>query len=233
MYKTWKKRAFELSIDTKSWSSVFGIVYHHGFYFNRRCKLSIHVGPLALFLNMPWVTANEKQRDSCEWPSYGFDVFRQSMHLIWGMHFKTVNFPWAWQWVRRSYLKADGSWLHETPHKRPAPNCALGSSHPFYHAESDDTLFREEYPYTYNLKNGVVQNVTATIRVSETEWRWRGFKWLPWPRKVIRGIDITFSDEVGERAGSWKGGCLGCGYNMLKGETPLQALRRMEKERSF
>jgi hypothetical protein len=40
-------------------------------------------------------------------------------------------------------------------------------------------------------------------------------------------------DEVGEEAGSWKGGVLGCGYTLLPNETPLQCLRRMEKERKF
>ena len=37
----------------------------------------------------------------------------------------------------------------------------------------------------------------------------------------------------GERNGSWKGGVLGCGWDMLKGETPLDTLRRMERERRF
>ena len=38
---------------------------------------------------------------------------------------------------------------------------------------------------------------------------------------------------VGERVNSWKGGTVGCSYSMLKGETPEQTLRRMEKEREF
>lgn len=46
-------------------------------------------------------------------------------------------------------------------------------------------------------------------------------------------IDIEFSDEVGERTGSWKGGVLGCGFDMLPGERPVDALRRMELERKF
>lgn len=49
----------------------------------------------------------------------------------------------------------------------------------------------------------------------------------------VRAIDVQFSDEVGERTGSWKGGTIGCGYNMLPGESPLDTLRRMEAERKF
>ena len=46
-------------------------------------------------------------------------------------------------------------------------------------------------------------------------------------------MSVNFSDEVGERSGSWKGGTLGCGYDLLKNETMEQCLRRMEKERKF
>jgi hypothetical protein len=45
--------------------------------------------------------------------------------------------------------------------------------------------------------------------------------------------DKKITGEVGERTGSYKGGTLGCSHKMLKGETPLQTLRRMEKERKF
>lgn len=63
--------------------------------------------------------------------------------------------------------------------------------------------------------------------------RWRWFQWLPWPRMVKRSIDIRFDDEVGERTGSWKGGCIGWGFDWRHGETMLDALRRMEAERKF
>lgn len=58
-------------------------------------------------------------------------------------------------------------------------------------------------------------------------------KWFPFIRTVNKSIEIQFNDEVGEDTGSWKGGCIGCGYNMLPNETPEMTLRRMEKERIF
>jgi len=48
-----------------------------------------------------------------------------------------------------------------------------------------------------------------------------------------RTIAVEFNEEVGERTGSWKGGVLGCGYDMKPGETRLECLRRMERERRF
>lgn len=87
----------------------------------------------------------------------------------------------------------------------------------------------EKHPYRYVLLNGTVQERTATIKVESRRW---ARPWLPWNR-LDRYIDVEFSDEVGERTGSWKGGTLGCGYNMLPNESPLDCLRRMERERKF
>lgn len=56
--------------------------------------------------------------------------------------------------------------------------------------------------------------------------------WLPF-KKLSRYIDIEFNDEVGERSGTWKGGVLGCSYDMKKGESALDTLRRMEVEQKF
>ena len=93
----------------------------------------------------------------------------------------------------------------------------------------DKSDHKETHDYTYTLRSGEVQHRKATIQVQEQEWRrW----WLPW-RKVWRGIDVAFDGEVGERTGSWKGGTIGCGYEMLPDETPLECLRRMERERTF
>jgi len=37
--------------------------------------------------------------------------------------------------------------------------------------------------------------------------------WTPITR-TAHYIDVQFSDEVGERSGSWKGGTIGCAYEM-------------------
>lgn len=51
--------------------------------------------------------------------------------------------------------------------------------------------------------------------------------------RPIDTIDIRFSAEVGSRAGSWKGGTIGCSYEMNPGETPEHTLRRMQAVRRF
>lgn len=90
----------------------------------------------------------------------------------------------------------------------------------------------ETYDYTYTLKSGEAQKRKATVLVDRMTWRMRWWPVLPF-KKVRTSISVDFDDEVGERTGSWKGGCTGCGYDMLHGETPLECLRRMERERKF
>ena len=44
---------------------------------------------------------------------------------------------------------------------------------------------------------------------------------------------VSFSDEVGEKSGSWKGGTVGCGFEINPNESMIDALRRMESTREF
>lgn len=89
----------------------------------------------------------------------------------------------------------------------------------------------EEHPYLWADDGGWLRETTAQVRVEEREWR------LLHPRSPIRRvqryIDVKFADEVGRGVGSWKGGTIGCGYNMLPGESARECLERMERERHF
>jgi hypothetical protein len=74
------------------------------------------------------------------------------------------------------------------------------------------------------------EEITATCIVEEREWH-RGESWFKWlrhfyPSKIRRDLDLRFSSEVGPGKGSWKGGTIGHGIEMIAGETPEQAFRR-------
>jgi hypothetical protein len=88
----------------------------------------------------------------------------------------------------------------------------------------------EKHQYLHITDRGEDQMATATIHVDRMAW---GYRWLPFPFKVRTYIDVMFDREMGNRAGSWKGGTIGCSYEMKPGETPLDTLRRMEADRSF
>lgn len=135
-----------------------------------------------------------------------------------------VNFsinPFEWKFMRHEVRRADGMWVP----------CGDGRKL----GESDVPDGREVlvYPYWYQLKSGEVQKRTATIFVERRAWRPRVLRWMGLIEKVWTCIDVRFSEEVGERTGSWKGGCTGCSYELKRGETPEQSLRRMERDRKF
>jgi hypothetical protein len=72
--------------------------------------------------------------------------------------------------------------------------------------------------------------IVATCMIEEREWR-KGTGWFKWLRlfakpKILRSLDLKFSAEVGPEKGSWKGGTIGHGIDMLTGETPRQAFER-------
>ena len=192
-------------------------VYHEDAHIN------IHIGPFNLFLKVPMLIV---QRPGTEdWNAhYGFSVFERTIHLNWRLHCKIIHFPWDWTHVRTTFLRPDGTVFFHEP------------KGPTNWDERKERLkeISEAHPYHYLLlPEGKVQSRTATIYGMEMEWRWIGLKWLPWPSKISRTIAVEFSDEVGERSGSWKGGCTGCGYEWKHGETMHQSLRRMERERRF
>ncbi len=100
-----------------------------------------------------------------------------------------------------------------------------------YYEEKEEAAKRHSktFPFCYRLRSGEEQKVNATIFVSRMIWR---RKWTPF-KYVKTYIDISFDGEVGPRAGSWKGGCIGCSYKLLPHETPLDCLRRLEKDTKF
>ena len=72
--------------------------------------------------------------------------------------------------------------------------------------------------------------VVASTHIEEREWRLGTglFRWLSWfvKPKIRRSLSIEFSSEVGPEKGSWKGGLMGTGIDMLPGELHEAAFRR-------
>ncbi|MBV8474541.1 MAG: hypothetical protein JO107_10320 [Hyphomicrobiales bacterium] len=201
-----------------------------------RWSLQLHLGWPSIFIKLPFLPPREPKDDMMD--KWGFSVCTDSwaeIHLNWGAKTKIVAMPWQWAFIRRSTLAPDGrQWIHELAASRiPRDKPPLGTPNVDWWFFKDAPRWTATLPYRYVLKTGEVQERQATIGMEESEWRWRWFKWCPFPRKVVRAIDVTFDEEVGERTGSWKGGVLGCGYTMRRDETPEECLYRMQSERIF
>lgn len=190
--------------------------------FSRKRLVKIHLDFLGfrLFYNFADI----------EGRAYGFSFYDSSNALVihWGYgsgfnigpeggFSKWIRMPWDYEHKVTRIIAKNGKWID-----------SLGW-------ELDKLVIKkEEFPYTYTLKSGEIQNRTAKVSVNRMVWLWRMFHKFNIGPKIDRtSIDVEFSDEVGERTGSWKGGTTGCSYEMKKGETPEQALRRMELERKF
>lgn len=255
--KTFKNKYFEF---TPNWSG-FDIKYHIAGYFDRRPMLQIYFIWGKLFLYLPWLhyklveedkTIQEKRKDKlnnlegkiikkklvkkyydncCESPRYGIYYHMNQLGICYGKKTKLYDMPWILDWVRTSALRIDGTWEHEGV--LPTLDNIKKTKDFWDESKWKGILFQEKHPYRYITKNGNVQDVIATIRVEEREWRLKWFKWFKWIRKIRRDIEIDFSSDIGEKKGSYKGGCVGCSYEMLKKETPFETLKRMERERIF
>jgi hypothetical protein len=184
-----------------------------------------------VYLKIPYNTGMDEDSDSPSWGFYFYGEGRKipdNFVICRGGKLKHIDLPWALDWVRTSRMIKDGSWLHERKGDRKR-----GIDIDWWSEETQAKLWKETHPYQYVLGDGRIQDRLATITVEEREWRPRWFRWTNIFAKIRTDIDIEFSGEVGEREGSWKGGTIGCSWDLLPGETPLGCLRRREKERVF
>lgn len=213
---------------TLGWS---GLAIAVGCYSSAHLHLALFV--FNAFIRLPfadrWFLGREKDGDC---PQFGFNLTQDgdTLHLHWNRRVKVLWMPWTRHQISREFLAFDGRWLPYDQIERS------------WRAGEGVAPYTETHPYHYMLDDGEVQHVEATLTRQRTVAGryWFGPKgpvsrFLRWigPKRRIESIDIAFSSEVGSRAGSWKGGCVGCGYNMKPGETPLHTLKRMQRERRF
>ncbi len=177
---------------------------------------------LSVFIHFPCKLVPKSKHEPWmrEWQNWGFTLSDDALHLRWNEHSKVWWLPWLYKIHQRHEVRrADGSWVP-----------FVGS---WENDKQPDGRDRYIYPYRYVLKNGTVQDRLAAIFIERRAWRPKWFAWTKLFENERQSIDVQFDDEVGERSGSWKGGCTGCGWEMLPCESPEQTLRRMERERVF
>lgn len=175
-----------------------------------------------------------------EFPSDWHDRRAAWVRLGFGIGRVGFSFPWPWTVPDEHQCSGptygfsffdDVLLLHwgKSKGKRSDPLKVIHMPWHWKHREHRVLSDFEKHDYRYTLRSGEVQRRTAKIRVEAR--RWTRF-W--WPRTMNRRyIEIEFDDEVGERSGSWKGGVMGCSYDMLPHESPAECLRRMERERKL
>jgi hypothetical protein len=218
------------------WGWNFDLSYEICGYFDNRPRINICLVFFHLTVILPFWN---KWIDECDPPKWGIGYHNKTMwlyiggkgNLEGGKKWKTAYMPWMWDLLRTSTLLTSGAWYNETIGNRMSWFSNTNTYGTYEWLKKNKHI--EVYDFTYILNSGKTQNRKASIGVSEREYRWHWFKWLPLIKSTIKCIDVEFNDEVGERTGSWKGGTVGCSYVLLPNETPLQCLKRMEKECKF
>lgn len=216
LWRGWLKngQSVEISWRKRGWEVGAGVHIHSNdddlgsrLLFLEFWKLTV-VLPLGI-TEYPWPTMEGPQ-----WSIYASKEFGFGIH--WRMWRKAWSWPWDIHSLAYEVRLEDGTWISVF--------------------KADKNIYKEQHLYTYILKSGEIQERIATISkhrhvLCRNMFKLLSrFKWFKW---IKESINIEFNDEIGERSGSWKGGCIGCSYDLRKDETMLDALRRMENERKF
>lgn len=208
------------------WGWNFDISYQICGYFDNRPRINFDLIFFSLVFILPF---RNKWQNECDPPKWGISIHGNTFWIYKGGkgNGKGGNKWWTWdipfvtkKWFRTSVLLKDDTWEQETPKIRKN----------FYETEQKQKQKSWTYDYTDSYDGEIIP---TTIYVYEREWR---PKWLIWTKLFAftrRTIEIDFSKECGKRKGSWKGGTIGCSYELLPNEEPLDCLKRMEKERKF
>lgn len=225
-----KKRGNQYEI--KEWyvgwhSWKFEITYrNHGYdYSNAELHISMF-GWHSLF-RLPWKHKNiDMWREE---KTYGMSIHDNTVFFNWGYNLKGWDLPFVScggcvRWVR--YNGSSDAYFYDSM------LTASWETHPYkmkYEGGCQNPT-TWEYDYTDPYDGAVVP---CKFWVEEMEWRPKWLKWTKAFAKTRRYIEVEFSQEMGPRKGSWKGGTLGCGYELLSGEHPTDCIKRMEREYKF
>lgn len=225
--KLFKKRGNQYEI--KNWyvgwhSWTFEITYRNHGYDTHCAELHISMFGWHSSFKLP-IRCKDRSILWREEKKYGISIHDSVVFFYWGYDLKGwdipfINYGTAVRWDQycgpEEFDDIPSNW-----NQRPYQTIHNGG------CEKPST-------WTYNYTDpydGTV--VPCKFWVEELEWRPKWLRWTKMFAKVKRFIEVEFSEEMGPKKGSWKGGTIGCGFNMLPGEHPTETIRRMEKEYNF
>lgn len=221
-----------------------------------RCSLRISLWKATLIIALPGIVQPWREKRYPDWDAatverlgrnwywmvdprqYGFSLNDGHFTLYYGRvtHDSSTDqnwgcfLPWTqWRHVRHSLYDLAGAHFWTEP-KRGSPTTLGNLTGWEAYRDAKDRCPRAEFSF----EDFDGQRLTATTQIEEREWHFGAgwFKWLSWFRrpKIRRSLNIEFSDEVGPDKGSWKGGTIGTGIDMLPGELHEAAFRRFCEE---
>ena len=202
------------------------IIYRTSGYQYANAELCISLFGWKSIIRLPWI---HKRENLWENKRYGFYLFQKTIFFNIGRKMKSWDLPFitygnAFRWER--YIGHPDFYFISSQYKES------WQQHPY------KTNYKESYQepttWTYDFTDPYdAQVIPCKFWVEEMEWRPKWLKWTKRFAKIKRFIEVEFSQEVGSKKGTWKGGTVGCSYDMLDDERPMDCMRRMEKEYNF
>ena len=191
-------------------------------------------------IQLPFIKSKRFPDGDCDEPEWGIAIHDATLWIYKGGNgnMKGGSKWWTWNlpWFTHDHVRHEIEILDPETHQprminyKELENMTDSKTGKRIYYRDNELINRHYADYTDKYDGTVV---TAEFYVEEREWRRKWFHWTKLGNIVKRYIEINFSDEVGSRKGSWKGGTVGCSYDLLPGETPEECLKRMERERSF
>lgn len=199
------------------------------------CSLRISLHRITLLIALPSIILPWKEKVYPNWDAetvarpgrnwywnvdprkYGFSLSDGHLSLYFGRTGGCCFLPWTqWRHVRHSLYNLDGSHFWTEPEEAG------------YESYRDAKNRCQKAAFLFEDFDGA--KLTATTMIEEREWHF-GTGWCSWlsffrPARVCRSLNIEFSGETGPEKGSWKGGTIGAGIEMLPGENHEAAFRR-------
>ena len=222
-------------------------VYDTAEYEGNRHNINLSLGWGQVFLYLPWRNKKVTEDDiNNPEPKYGFYLFAINGRLFDELVYyvnkdghsdtRSVKMPWYLEFHRNSIYLGNGTWWNmcESERRKAIEKGIDTWNDTKYYLDNDSELiYKEKHPFVYITKSGEKQTTTATCFIEEMEWRRKWLRWTKLGSRVRTCLNITFSDEMGNERGTWKGGVTGVYADMTEEEKKnkdiLSALRRYEE----
>lgn len=220
LYAGWKDWKFEISYDECGYESP-----------NSELNISI-LGWYSVF-KLPFKSKRFPYGD-CDAPKWGIAIHNNTFWVYKGgdgnMNGGSKWWTWDIPYFTLNHVRHDVECVVDGEVVMVPYDELVDHKHNYVPLNSNELVNKYHYVYTDKYDGA---KIDTTYWVEEREWRPKWFEWCDRFKTIRRYIEIDFKEEVGSRKGSWKGGVLGCSYNLLPGESPEDCIKRMERNKEF
>lgn len=236
---------YERDHDEDPYNQLRIHLFNHSWYI----KLPEYIKPKEKWIDTTNASWNKDKVGPCGFTDYirkdyGFTFAREALHLNYGIqpgswsrddpensdHSKVFFYPWNLEIVRHDLLYPNGDVYHRNDYPRN------GAKHIHWWEVFDwprkedqervEVQVAEFVELDHWTKDGKNQKARIRLAGEEREWRPKWTRWLPIFKYKRRVVDCYSNEELGPRAGSWKGGMIGWSVEWREDESMKEAFWR-------